>query len=179
MEILDLKEAKPASYPVWPIGLSPAASALNSDAIWQRIEAYTAHRWTDREAVWVVEGPGCFEPNLTPATITGMDLWQSDIWQPVTLAPSPLGGLVLPSVGPYRFTADVGGGTVPVIVNEAFRRLAEYLREVGNECVPGAQETSIDLGGALSTREVRSPQWIARAMDQSGAADLLRPYRRA
>ncbi|MFC3118192.1 hypothetical protein ACFOHS_07920 [Jhaorihella thermophila] len=56
MEILKRDEAIPASYPAVPSGLSVAAAALDGDMIWQRIEAYTAHRFTDRQVIWTVEG---------------------------------------------------------------------------------------------------------------------------
>ena len=44
--------------------LSTAAAALDADMIWQRIEAYIAHRWTERDVTWIVEGPGEWHPPL-------------------------------------------------------------------------------------------------------------------
>ncbi|MBT8474846.1 MAG: hypothetical protein KJO78_05175 [Alphaproteobacteria bacterium] len=175
-EILKRTEATPAAYPAVPSGLSVKAAALDSDMVWQRIESFIAHRWTDRQVVWTVEGPGCFEPDLTPATITAMDLWQSDAWQPVALVASPLGGQVLPGEGPYRFTADVGSGAVPAAVSEAFKRLAEYMAP--GEEHPGASSYSVQIP-AIHLEETRSAAWLAKALQLSGAADLLRPYRRA
>lgn len=176
MEILERDESEPASYPTAPGGLSAAAAALDPSMIWRRIEGYIAHRWTARAVTWTVEGPGCFGPNLAPATIDTVEIWENYLWSSVTLNPSPRGGLILPGSGPYRFTCTVGGGTVPADVNEAFRRLAEYMSQPENH--PGASRVSVDIGGATVGKS-RDPRWLARAMDNSGAGDLLRNYRRA
>ncbi len=175
VEILRREEAIPASYPPVPSGLSAAAGALDSDAIWARIENYIAHRWTSREVVWTVQGPGDWVPDLTPHTVTATEIWESYAWAAVTLSASPLGGRELPSEGPYRITASVGGGVVPAAVSEAFRRLAEYLAEDAGQ--RGASSWTLDLGEISETIE-RSPAWLAKAIQNSGAADLLRPFRR-
>ena len=176
MDILKRDEAIPASYPAVPSGLSTAAAALDSDMIWARIESYIAYRWTDREVVWTVEGGGDWASDLTHATLRATELWQSNAWAAVTLEPSPLGGLCLPGAGPYRFTADVGSGTVPAVVDEAFRRLAEYMAETEDH--PGSSGYKVNIG-PVDIEETRSPTWMARAMQNSGAGDLLRNYRRA
>ena len=172
-------EAIPASYPDAPAGLSTEAAALDSDMIWQRIETYVVHRWTARAVTWIVEGDGDWQPSLTPATVSAVDLWQADIWETVTLSPSPLGGYVLPGDGPYRFTASVGGGsptpTVPAAIDEAFRRLAEYMAQEAGTA--GASNEKKDIG-PIALEVSRNPAWMARAMANSGAGDLLRPYRR-
>ena len=172
-------ESAPASYPATPAGLSGPAAALDPVMIWQRIESYIAYRWTARAVVWTVEGGGLWEPPLTPATLTATDVWQGDSWVGIALAPSPYGGLSLPSAGPYRITATVGAGTVPAAVNEAFRRLAEYMAG-GNDHLDkaGATSYSLNLGGDMEQSVTRNQAWMARAMQNSGAGDLLRPYRR-
>ena len=55
-------EAVPEAYPDVPDDSSTAAAALDADMMWQRIEAYIAHRWTERDVTWVVEGPGDWHP---------------------------------------------------------------------------------------------------------------------
>lgn len=176
MDILKRDEAIPSSYPSVPSGLSTEAAALDSDMIWARIEAYTAYRFTDREVIWTVQGPGCFEPDLTPATLTASEIFQSAAWSAVALEASPLGGYILPGDGCYRFTADVGSGDVPAAVNEAFRRLAEYM--ASDPGTHGSSKSTVSI--AVITQDIeRSPTWLARAMQLSGAGDLLRPYRRA
>lgn len=105
MDVLKRDEAIPAAYPAAPERLSPAAAALDAAALWQRIEGYISHRWTPREVVWTVTGPGEFEPDLTPATITASEVWDGVGWTPASLDASFLGGVMLAGEGPYRFTA--------------------------------------------------------------------------
>ncbi|WP_111431020.1 hypothetical protein [Rhodobacteraceae bacterium DSL-40] len=167
-------EAEPADWPASP-ALEPAEAALDPAFIWQRIEAWVSHRWTPREVVWIVEGPGEWVPRLTPAVIESVEVW-SDGWQAVALDASPLGGYALPGEGPYRFTATAGGGTVPAAVNEAFRRLAEYF--AGHDGRWSGATSEVEEIGEIKTSSERSVTWLARAMAYSGAADLLRPYRR-
>lgn len=170
-------EAIPAAYPDAPSGLTTAAAAVDADMIWQRIEAYIAHRWASRAVVWTVEGCGDWEPPLTPATIDTLEVWQGDQWvaADTLVSPSPLGGYCLPG-GTYRFTGTVGAGDPPAAVMEAFRRLAEYMASKPGKA--GARSESI-TSGTLSLSTTRSPEWMGRAMSNSGAGDLLRPYRRA
>lgn len=168
-------EAIPTNYPTVP-GLSAEAAALEADAIWQRIEAYTRMRWTVREVVWTVEGEGAWEAPLTPASLTAVEVWENGAWTECTPDASPWGGYDLPGDGPYRITADVGGGDVPAVISEAFRRLAEYLTDATERA--GVSSYSINMGGAIEESYQRNPAWTARAMELSGAADLLRPYKR-
>ena len=167
-------EAIPASYPS-VTGLSADAAALDADALWQRIEAYCRMRWTAREVVWTVEGPGAWEAPLSPATIGTVEVWEGGAWVEYSPAASPWDGYDLPGDGPYRITADIGGGNVPAAVLEAFRRLAEYLAEKPDRS--GVASYSMDIGDLKESYE-RNPAWLARAMELSGAADLLRPYKR-
>lgn len=169
-------EATPATYPAAPSGLSAAAEALDANMIWQRIESYIAWRWTSRAITWIVEGPGDWLPPLTPATISTVEIWENNAWSAVTLDPSPLGGYVLPGCGPYRFTGTVGSGSVPAAVDQAFRRLAEYM--AANAGKAGATSESV-TAGSVSLSHNRSAEWMARAMQNSGAGDLLRQFRRA
>jgi hypothetical protein len=161
------------------MNLSPAAAALSKAAIWQRIESYIAYRWTERDVTWIVEGPGEWHPPLTPATIATVEIWDGEAWEVLEPTPSPL-GYWLPGCGPYRFTATVGGGSpdpeVPAVVLEGFRRLAEHMAAKMGEA--GARSYSVTIE-SLSESFSRDEAWIARAMQNSGAADLLRPYRRA
>lgn len=169
-------EAAPTAYPDAPEGLSTEAAALDADTIWQRIESYIAHRWTERAVTWIVEGCGEWNPPLTPATIATVETWRADAWEDIALRPSPLGGYVLPG-GTYRFTGTAGGGTVPAAVEEAFRRLAEYMAAESD--TPGASSATVTVPDVATVEISRSPSWMARAMSNSGAGDLLRPYRRA
>lgn len=166
METLQQVEAIPAAYPT-----------SGHDALWQRIESYCAHRWTARSVTWRVQGPGQWAPPLFPATLTGVDVWTGTEWVEAFPAPSPLGGYVFESVGPYQITATVGAdNTAPAAVVEAFERLRDYL--AAPNPVPGAGRYRRQIGD-VSISYDRSAHWQAHALDKSGAADLLRPYRRA
>jgi hypothetical protein len=115
---------------------------------------------------------------LRPATVSTLEVWSSGAneWEAATLDASPLGGYYLPCTGPYRFTATVGSnaGDVPAAVNEAFRRLAEYMAQKPGKA--GARSESI-AAGSITISPSRSPSWMAQALQNSGAADLLRNYR--
>lgn len=167
-------ESIPASYPAAPSGLSAPAAAIASAIIWQRIEAYTARRYTARAVTWIVEGDGEWVPPLTPATVSATEIWSGAAWEAVALNPSPLGGYMLPGSGPYRFTANVGGGTAPAAVNEAYRRLAEYLADIAQSTSVGVRQETVEGVGSIEY----DLAGVARAMERSGAGDLLRPYRR-
>jgi hypothetical protein len=176
-------EAIPGSYPATPSGLSAAAAALDPAMIWQRIENYICHRFTARAVVWTVEGPGEWEPPLTPATVSAVDVWNGTAWAEAFPAASPLGGYDLACAGPYRIAANAGGGTVPAAVRGAYKRLAEYSAEIGDNSMmtghPSHTSHSVQIGGDINENFDRPVTWAARAMINSGAGDLLRPYRRA
>jgi hypothetical protein len=149
------RESIPATYPDAPAGLSAAATALSRDVIWRRIESYIAWRWTARDVTWLVQGPGEWVAPLTPATISTVEVWgRANVWEVTTLDASPPGGYFLRATGPYRFTASVGGGVVPASVNQAF-------------------------AGSITLSHSRDESWMANALVDSGAADLLRPFRKA
>lgn len=176
IDVIKQFEDVPAVFPNAPGGLSAAASALDPNMIWARIESHTSHRFTEREVVWTLHANAGdqFHPRLTPVVSSVAHFW-GDQWEGLTLLEGPL-GLCLPFDGTYRITAQVGGGDVPAPVSEAFRRLAEYLSaDLGTA---GASSTSVAIG-PIQEELNRSPNWIARAMQHSGAGDLLRNLRRA
>ncbi len=181
IDLLKQVESVPVAFPDTPGGLSDNATALDSNMIWSRIETYVSHRWTEREVVWTIEGheDDDWTAPLTPVVSLAAEKWESGSWVSVTLPEGPM-GYCLPSDGQFRITAQVGGGSVPAAVPEAYRRLAEYLsgaKDSLNE--PGASSISQTITSDLQWSVTRAPNWIARAIQHSGAADLLRPYRRA
>jgi hypothetical protein len=175
--IISETEAVPSSYPAAPSGLSTAAAALPAAMVWNRIEQWVAHRWTSRTVIWVLEGNGDFFVPLTPATVTATERWTDGAWAAYTVPTGPL-GYCFETDGTYRITATVGGGspTVPDSVKQAYLRIAEYM--AADPGMRGASSYSVDLGG-ISENIDRNPAWLAKAIHNSGAADLLRPYRRA
>jgi hypothetical protein len=175
IDLIKQFEAVPAAYPDAPTGLSTEAASLDADMIWARIEAYTAHRYTPREIVWTVEGAGDWMPPIIPVNTITAEVWESGQWSDTTLQAGPYGYCLIGD-GPYRIVADVGGGDVPAPVSGAFMRLAEYLAD--DPGTAGASSTSISIGPIEESLN-RAPIWLARAMQYSGAGDLLRQYRRA
>ena len=182
IDILSQKEGIPAAYPTIT-GLSDKAMELDQRAIWQRSEAYIAYRWRAREVVWLLEGAegDNFALPLTPIISLTAEKWENPAWVSVTLAEGPL-GYCLTSDGTYRITAQVGDtGAVPAAVEEAFRRLAEYSREISQDSMvtghPSHQSHSYSLD-TIQESFSRQATWAARAIQNSGAGDLLRPYRR-
>lgn len=177
IDILKQFEDMPASYPsVTPFNrlgsIDDVQDAPVSDAqVWQRIESYIAYRWTPREVIWTLLGNAGdqFHARLAPMVSFEVHFWR-DQWEAVTLESGPL-GLILPYDGTYRITAQVGGGDVPEAVEEAYKRLHEYTRGINDSF---KNETAF-IGGDDGI--VRG--WTGRALQLSGAADLLRPYRRA
>lgn len=180
-------EAIPATYPAIA---ESKIKAVGDDAnwVWQRIEGHIAHRFTVRECVWIVEGAGDWVAPLTPATITNVEQWSDGSWISYTAGASPYGGLCFSATGPYRITATVGGGSVPAAVSQAAFRLAEYvLHEVDAERGPQiwAQSQTVTpeqtVQGLTPGSETfqRPSSWLSDALRKSGAADLLRNYRRA
>lgn len=178
VDLIRRVESAPASYPAAPDGLSTAAAALDAGMIWRRIEAHCAWRWSARTVAYVVEGEGEWCADLRPFAISSKQVWTDGAWVPgAVLAATPLGGLELLGET-YEITGTAGSGvTVPEDVLEAFRRLAEYSAETEHK--PGASSFEVDLAGGIKTRYDRAPTWLARAIQNSGAGDLLRPYRRA
>lgn len=156
----------------------PAIGDVSGDmlaTVWQRIEHYTACRFTARTVTWLLEsGGGEWVAPLRPVVSIAARRWTGDGYQVVALAPAP-GGWTIPA-GRYEIEATVGAGPVPAAVATAAKRLAEYLMAV-SVAPAGARvyETKI---GDLSESVTLDPAARARALQNSGAADLLRPYRR-
>lgn len=167
-----------AEWPARPVGLSTKATAIEPEVIWRRIEAWIAWRWGLRPAAFIVEGGcGSWRPPLYPLVATTVEAWNGEGWEAVTLAADPLGGLKLGSATHYRIAGALGiDDTPPEDVCEAYRRLAGYFSRT--ERHPGASAFTDEIG-SLRQVEDRAPTWLARALTYSGAADLLRPYRRA
>ena len=172
-EVLDRVEES-ASSPGQPTGLSSAAAAIDPDALWARLEAWTNRRFTPRTVTWVIAGPGAWQPDLRPATIDTSEVWQGEGWVSTTLRVGPL-GFTLDSAA-YRVTATVGGAEPPFAEFwEAYRRLAEYLSDDSH--IGRVASSSTRSLGDISVSATRPQAWQAKAIHNSGAADMLRRYR--
>lgn len=178
MDFHNLREDTPASYPEVD-GLSLDALALSQDMIWLRLEAYVAWRWSPRSSVWLASGEAGEQFRLPLAPVSDMqaERWNRETWETYDLLEGPF-GYILPCRGNWRFTATIGANVdLPATVAEAFRRYAEYVAASSTDA-PGAHRMSSSIGPIEETFS-QSPSHIARALVNSGAADLLRPYRRA
>jgi len=167
-------EGAPAEYP--EVTVSTDAEPFLS-AAWQRIEAYTAFRTTGRDVEWIAEGCGEWVPPLRPATIATTEKWTGSAWEAIGVSPSPL-GYCLPG-GTFRLIGTAGDddADVPLLITEAVRRLATYM--AADPGTPGARSETRTTDEVGSDSLERSPTWIAQALQLSGAADLLRNFRRA
>jgi hypothetical protein len=173
VEVLSEVEAEPASRPNMTHALRSETEFL-APSIWERIEAWVTHRWGERTVTWIVEGPGTWEPRLKPASIDTSEVWDGAAWQTVTLQAAPVGYAL--DAKTYRVTATVGStDDPPHAVDEAFRRLSEYIVDdsyLGRVATSGTR----DLSDMQITSE-RPAAWLAKALHYSGAADILRRWR--
>jgi hypothetical protein len=173
-------EGQPAAWPVIA-GLSDAAARVPPGVVWGRVEAWITTRWPERSAVAIVQGPGRWQPALSPFTVATVETWAQNAWalldtEQVAQIASPL-GFTLDGEALFRFTGVLGDddATVPGAVLEAARRLAEFFAMGQNE--GGAAFHEAEKLGDYS-RHGRPVNWMARPLELSGAADLLRPWRR-
>lgn len=166
---IEQNEGTPASYP----STSPTIAA----EVWQRIESHIAWRFTPRSVVWIVEGPGLWKSPLVPTVDATVQVWNDDTkaYEDVTPEASAFDGYIFRGRGPYKIQATVGNAQLPAIVATAAARLAAYMAlKPGN----GSSQERIEAGSIRLWR-TREASWMAKAIQNSGAADLLRNYRRA
>lgn len=149
---------------MWEDEMGGYDPVINAEVVWRMIERWCTTRWPSRAVVYFVEGPGEWGPRLSPYTATATERWTGTDWEAVTLRPSPLCGYDLDGEH-YRITGTAGDGSaVPEDVQEAWRRLHSYI--LGNS--------------SAHLDELGDPEGApaGKALRYSGAADLLRPYRR-
>lgn len=161
-------EGVPASY--------PAVEGVTGDDLavaWQRVEHYIKLRYSAREVVWIVQGDtgSVWYPPLGPVTAIEGEIMDGA----VVFTPTPCGiGWRLPNCL-VKLTATVGDSTVPPVVKAAVKRLAAYY--AAEVSAPGgARSYSLSVGD-MSESVTLSPERMAKALQESGAADLLRAYR--
>lgn len=163
-------EAIPETY--------PAVDGVTGDALavaWQRIEQYIKVRFSEREIVWIVQGDTSrvWYPPIGPVTDIDGEIIDGEIAFDLTACGT---GYWLPN-GLVKLTATVGAGPVPPIVAMAVKRLAAfYSAEIA---APGGVRSYSLSVGDMSESMVLPPDRLAKALQDSGAADLLRGYRKA
>ena len=162
-------ESLPGEYPA--VTGVPDASLTMS---WQRIEHYIAWRFSEREVTWHVQSDGCeWHAPLKPVvSLSGVD----ENGEAIVIEDGATGGYSLPE-GIVTLTATVGAEAAPEAVLEAVRRPNAYLA-VSDLMIYDA------AAGQSATDDGEEPilKWNnvhpGKAMQNSGAADLLRAYRR-
>lgn len=171
IEILEQDETV-VTYPTTPSGLSADAAAIPPAVIWDRLYSYIAHRWGETHVSWRVQGCGEFRSRVTPCTTHDVFYWSNSGWILTALKSGSL-GVELSADNIWKIDATAGDQvmTVPPAVARAYVLLAEYMASTQKNPAGVASLTS----GQLSLRFTRDH--AARALQQSGAADLLRPYR--
>ncbi len=160
----------------------PPVAGVTGDMLavcWQRIEHYIARRWGVRNVVWTLTScGGDWRAPIGPVLGGELDAfrWQDGDWQPITLERRPHGFRLPP--GHVQIDASVGRVSldIPESVERAVQRLAAYL-EAETVMPAGARSYSANVG-QLAESISADPAAMAKALQNSGAADLLRPYRR-
>lgn len=160
-----------------PDGLSVTAAALDPAPIWGRIEAWCSYRWALRVTLTTIEGEAGDEwvTPIAPFALDSALIWKG-AWVDATIWDTGL-GLALPISGRFKLIGTYGEDEAPdATVNEAYRRLAEYIADAEHHRFAGASSVKVDAG-QVGIQYDRAPTHMARAIALSGAADLLRPYR--
>jgi len=183
VSVVRYQEAEPSSYPNL-IGYDEEGDQLDpiipDRSLWRRIENYICLRHTPRQAIWSIVGPGTWEPHLSPLSAVSVDVWSETdyTWSAVTPVQTALGGFDFAERKTYRITGTLGDTSeVPQLIVMAYQRLAEYCEDTALTPA-GASSYSNRIGDGLDETIERSPAWLARALQNSGCADLLRSFRR-
>lgn len=157
------------TYPDKPSGLSDDAAAIDEAVIWDRLEAFTNFRWSETVVEFVVNPDHeiQWKPPYVPFVV--------DLVDGEAATPDQFGAVTIRNRSKVRCT--IGGADVSETVKTAYRRLAEYFA-VRDDMPAGAQRYAVSIGDISETISKRSDH-LARAMQNSGAADLLRKYRKA
>lgn len=158
----------------------PAVEGVTGDILaicWKRVEHFIARRFVPRQVVWTMTtSGGDWQPPLGRIYEADAFVWANGDWESATIKRAP-GGYVLPC-GNVQINCTVGqpGASIPASVKEAVKRLAAYL--TAEPVMPaGARSYSANVG-QLSESISADPAGQAKALQNSGAADLLRSYRR-
>lgn len=171
-------EGVPDSYPPIGSGSPPPYDTDLQEAVWQRVESWIAWRFAPRDVVFLIEGPGHWDSPLRPFTVDTVEKWNGLDYVETTARAAPIAAFDLDH-GTYRITGEAGldldgPEDLPAVVAEACDRLAGYFQ--GLRAAKGINVAASRIAsGELALTMGRD--WAAQALQRSGAADLLRPYR--
>lgn len=144
--------------------------APNDDpVIWDRLESWCNYRWSETVMEFVVDPP-CEIDWVPPYAPFVVDLVNGE-----AATPDALGSVKLAEKSTVRAT--IGGAVPSATVLAAYQRLAEYM--AATDAAPkGTSRYSISIGDVSESYSRRSDH-MGHAMQNSGAADLLRKFRKA
>lgn len=151
-------------YPVAPAG---ANTAVPPDVVWNQLEASVSARWSTSQIQLdlCADHPCHYRLPYYPISNPLIDGAAATV--------NEFGEVFIP-LGRHMLRADLGGLPVTSDVEESYIRLARYLADTGN--LNGYSRYSVNLGGEIAE------SWTRRidkgALGNSGAADLLKPYRK-
>ncbi|MDQ2067081.1 hypothetical protein Q9295_11895 [Xinfangfangia sp. CPCC 101601] len=152
------------TYPAAP----PDVTGSIPEVIWSILENYVATRWSTAEVEFVVHSPcrNGWRPPYYPWVVQSVDGDPAEVneFGEVTLEP-----------GRHKVVCQIGGQVVTAGVQEAYRRLSAYYSDPDNQ--KGYSRYSVNLGGEISESWSRGRN--TSAVGNSGAAELLRKYRKA
>ena len=154
------------TYPAAPAG---APAGIANEVIWDRLEAFCNYRWSETVVEFVVNPP-CeieWQPPYEPFTV--------DLVNGEAASPDDFEAVTLTERCKVRCT--IGGADPSETVMAAYLRLAEYMAAT-DDAPNGASRYSIDIGD-ISESWSRKADHMGRAIHNSGAADLLRKFRKA
>ncbi len=171
IDLLNFAESAPSAWPRIEGIDDPEFAAT----VWQRIEQYTNYRWPARRVEFALQGQGEFTPLVTPFKPESIKCWSAQKWRVAQMLKTAWCGVCLPFDTQWRLEGIAGDDSVPPAeVLEAARRLSDYFCQIQNDgrtmsaTSLSGDDASVDLGAA----------WAAKAVQRSGAGDLLRRYRR-
>ena len=148
------------TYPPAPSGVTGTVP----EVIWSKLENYCACRWSTAEIEFVVcpHGVLAWRPPYYPYTIDTVNGDPAEVneFGEVTLSERSI------------VVCTIGGQAVTAGVEEAYKRFADYYAA---EPMNGVSRYSIDVGD-ISESWSRRRDW--GALGNSGAAELLRKYRK-
>jgi len=144
--------------------------APNDDpVIWDRLEAFCNFRWSETVMEFVVNPP-CeiqWQPPYEPFTV--------DLVDGEAATPDEFGAVTVSKRSVIRCT--IGGAEPSATVLAAYARLDAYMAAT-DDAPGGVSRYSVSIGD-ISESWSRRADHMGRAIHNSGAADLLRKFRKA
>ena len=175
---LPIDEGRPEAWPAIVTTPWVPGNGFDPEAVWLRIECWIAYRWGERPCTFVVEGGcGSWRPPLVPFAVETIETWTAAHGRRSrSAAPArrrrasarrwPIGSAAR-SARPTRRPRACSRLLVAWPITPPIRKHILARRFADQQTDRDGASIAID----------RAPNWTARVLANSGAADLLRPYR--